>query len=92
MGCTPQQKKKRWKDELALIKERLALYYAAERAILGGAQEYRIGTRQLRRGDLQYIQREIDRLRNDKDELENALSNCTGPNQRKSYRIVYRDL
>lgn len=89
--CSTSQKQ-RWKDELDLVKERLDLYYQAERAILSGAQEYKIGSRQLRRVDLQYITDEIDRLHKRKEELENAISSCLSPNKRKSFRVLYRDL
>ena len=43
--------------------EELALYEAALTAILSGAQEYRIGTRLVRRADLAVIQSRIDYLR-----------------------------
>ncbi len=43
--------------------EELALYEAALTAILSGAQEYRIGTRLVRRADLAAIQSRIDYLR-----------------------------
>lgn len=43
--------------------ERLALYEAAERAILEGAQEYQIGGRRLRHADLKDIRAEITFLK-----------------------------
>ena len=43
--------------------EELALYETALTAILSGAQEYRIGTRLVRRADLAAIQSRIDYLR-----------------------------
>lgn len=89
--CDPKQKK-RWKDELDNVNDRLNAYYQAETAIITGAQEYRIGSRSLRRGDLKNIQDEINRLNSRKDELENAIATCTSPNKRKAYRILYRDL
>ena len=42
--------------------EELALYEEALRAILAG-QEYRIGSRSLRRADLEVVQKRIDYLR-----------------------------
>lgn len=82
----------RWQDELDIVKDRLSKYYAAETAILSGAQEYRIGGRSLRRGDLKYIQDEIERLRNRREELERVLETMSSPTQRKSYRVIFRDL
>ncbi|NDY41261.1 primosomal replication protein PriB/PriC domain protein [Dissulfurirhabdus thermomarina] len=46
----------------AELQDRLALYRAAEQAILSGAQEYRIGERRLVRADLAHIQAEIRSL------------------------------
>jgi len=89
--AVPQQQK-RWRDELAVVLERLDMYYQAERAILSGAQEYRIGSRSLRRGDLQHIQDEIDRLQKRKNELETALTSGADPNRRKTFRVLFRDL
>jgi hypothetical protein len=43
--------------------EELALYENALTAILSGAQEYRIGSRLVRRADLAVIQSRIDYLR-----------------------------
>ncbi|MFD2089948.1 hypothetical protein ACFSND_33050 [Brevibacillus brevis] len=51
MAYDPRQQK-RIQDELEIVKDRLSKYYEAETAILTGAQEYRIGSRNLRRGDL----------------------------------------
>ncbi len=44
------------------IKDRLALYTAAEQKILEGNQSYQVGRRQFTRADLQKIQDEIRRL------------------------------
>ncbi len=41
------------------IQERLALYKAAETAILSGGQEYRLDNRSLTRADLGAIQKQI---------------------------------
>ncbi|MFU1797367.1 hypothetical protein ACM1RC_26110 [Paenibacillus azoreducens] len=91
MACDPRQQQ-RLKGQLDIVLKRLDAYYRAEEAILSGAQEYRIGTRFLKRGDIRYIQEEIKQLEDRKDELENALATCLGPNKRKAYRILYRDL
>ena len=48
--------------DLQELKRRLGLYLEAERAILGGAQSYTIGERQLTRADLKYIQNAITAL------------------------------
>jgi uncharacterized protein Yka (UPF0111/DUF47 family) len=82
----------RIRNQLDIVVRRLEAYYKAEEAILAGAQEYRIGMRSLRRGDLRNIQEEIKKLEHRKDELETALATCTGPNKRKSFRVLYRDL
>ncbi|RXZ84593.1 hypothetical protein EBB07_00835 [Paenibacillaceae bacterium] len=90
MRCDPRNLKK-WKDELSVVLQRLDAYYKAEEAVLA-SQEYRIGTRSLKRADLNAIQEEIRRLNDRKDELENSIATCGNPNQRKAYRIIPRDL
>jgi len=77
---------------LEKVKQRLEMYYQAEAAILNGAQEYRIGSRSLKRGDLQNIREEIAALEKQRDQLETALATCTNPNRRKAFRVLYRDL
>ena len=52
-------------------KKRLDLYYAAEEAVLLN-QEYRIGTRSLKRADLAAIRAEIDELEDEIAELEES--------------------
>ena len=47
---------------LEIAKERLALYYDAEKAILRGAQSYSIGSRNLTRADLSKVQDKIKEL------------------------------
>lgn len=71
---------------------RLAQYLAAEQAILTGAQEYRIGSRSLRRVDLKMILDEADRLRKRRDELERAIATCRSPSKRTAFRVIPRDL
>lgn len=77
---------------LNVVKQRLDAYYAAELAILNGAQEYSIGSRSLKRGDLKSIREEIAVLEKQRDQLEFALATGTNPNKRKSFRVLFRDL
>jgi hypothetical protein len=74
------------------LKERLALYLDAEKAILEGAQSYQIGTRQLSRATLFRVQDEIPKLEKEIEELEIALATCSSPNKRKTVRVLFRDL
>lgn len=60
-------------SRLVRFKKRLEQYYAAEDAILGGAQSYQIGSRQLTRANLRevndmikYLEREITDLESKK--------------------------
>lgn len=72
-------------DKKALYSE----YLNAERAILGSAQEYTMGSRRLRRADLPYIQAEKRKLEKEIPELEAVVS---GKSRRKSLRVTPRDL
>lgn len=74
-------------EKLERIKERLQSYYDAELAILQG-QEYRIGTRTLRRADLVQVQKAINELEQQKSMLEARLSGAS----RVSKRVVLRDI
>lgn len=56
---------------LTILKNRLASYLEAERAILN-SQEYTIGTRRLVRADLKAVQAEIERLSEEIDALEES--------------------
>lgn len=76
------------KDRLAKKKERLDLYYAAEEAIIGGAQSYSLGTRSLTRGNLADIRAMIDSLEKDVNELEDRIK---GKRPRKAFGVVPRD-
>lgn len=64
--------------------ERLALYEAAEVAILGGAQSYSIGNRTLTRADLQFIADMIKRLEKDLIKLDRGKKIT-------AHRVVPRD-
>lgn len=80
----------RIKTRLEHIERRLQLYYDAEEAILGGAQSYSIGSRQITRATLNTVREEINALENKKAELENMLR--TGAGSRGSFRVIPRDL
>ncbi len=69
-------------------KRRLEEYYAAESAILGGAQSYRIGTRELTRGSLHEVRTMIQQLEQQVDAEESAAAD-RGRN--KVFGIVPRD-
>lgn len=68
-------------------KNRLQAYYDAEIAILSG-QEYKIGTRQLKRADLQVIRDTIKQLEIQVAQYE-AMDAGKGP--RRAIRITPRD-
>ncbi|HOV79375.1 MAG TPA: DUF6148 family protein [Bacillota bacterium] len=75
-------------ERLQKAKERLSVYYEAELAVLAG-QEYRIGTRTMRRADLQEIRAAISALEKQVKQLEDLLSGSTASRAR---RIVPRDI
>lgn len=60
---TPEERLLKLKDQLAEVERAIS-------AILNGAQEYRIGARQLRRADLALLYRERSRLEEEIDSLE----------------------
>lgn len=66
------------------------MYHAAEGAVLSG-QEYRIGSRSLRRADLAEIKESIKSLENKCDELQAQIDN-SGRGSRKTFRVTLRDL
>ena len=69
---------------------RLDLYYKAEEAILGGAQSYTIGSRNLTRANLADIQEMIATLESKVAEDEAALASASG-GRRKSVGVYLRD-
>ncbi|MDU4597474.1 MAG: DUF6148 family protein [Clostridium sporogenes] len=73
---------------LEKAKERLNYYYEAELAVLSN-QEYRLGTRTMRRADLAEIRRAITDLEKQIKQLE-ALESRKGT--RRVFRGVPRDL
>lgn len=70
-------------------RERLELYYAAERAILDGAQSYAIGSRSLSRADLSEVTETIAALEARVAEDEAALA--PGGGRRRSVGVLLRD-
>ena len=56
---------------LEILKERLQMYYDAERKIAGGAVEYQVGDRRLRRPDLTSLRKAIEALEDEIALLEN---------------------
>lgn len=61
-------------ERLDRAKRRLELYYNAEEAILTG-QEYTIGTKRLRRADLEDVQAMIKQLENEVESLQASGKN-----------------
>ena len=61
-------------ERLDRAKRRLELYYKAEEAILTG-QEYTIGTKRLRRADLDDVQSMIRQLENEVESLQASGKN-----------------
>lgn len=66
-----------------VIRERLELYYEAERKVLRG-QSYTLGNRQLTRANLAEIRRAIK-------ELESELEQMAGRSRGFSKRVVFHD-
>lgn len=75
-------------ERLQKAKDRLNAYYEAELAVLTG-QEYRIGSRTLRRADLAEIRAAINELEKLVRQLEAQLSGSTAARAR---RVVLRDI
>lgn len=75
-------------ERLQKAKERLNAYYEAELAVLAG-QEYRIGSRVLRRADLSSIREAINELERLVQQLEAQLNSNTAI---RSRRVVLRDI
>ena len=73
------------KERLERYKKQLAMYYEAEEAVLLN-QEYKIGTRSLRRADLSTIRAAIKDLERQIESLEA----CGGKN--KAFRLLPRDI
>ncbi len=75
-------------QQIDMYQKRLNEYLAAEEAILSGAQSYRIGSRQLQRGDLSKIADMIAYLER---QLAAAKAESSGQGRNKVFGIVPRD-
>ncbi|MCT4543284.1 MAG: DUF6148 family protein [Vallitalea sp.] len=75
-------------ERLSKAKERLNAYYDAELAILSG-QEYKMGSKSLKRADLAQIRESIRELEKAVDELK--FKEKTGA-RRRAFRVTPRDL
>ncbi len=75
-------------ERLKKARERLAAYYEAEVAVLT-SQEYRIGTRTLRRADIEQIRSAINELERLVQQLEAQAKGSTANRVR---RVVLRDI
>lgn len=78
----------RAKEKLERKKNRLEMYYKAEEAILGGAQSYSLGSRNLTRANLSEIRKMIDQL---EEEIEQLVATVNGRKPRKAFAVVPRD-
>lgn len=79
----------RTNERLQNYKDRLALYYKAEQAILEGAQSYSIGSRHLTRADLAEIRKMIKTLEEGVDEM---AAEASGRSRRKCVRVIPMDV
>jgi hypothetical protein len=73
---------------LDTLNQRYADYIKAEEAILSGAQEYRIGTRLIKRADLSSISEMIKYL---EKEITNEQSKQLGKGRNKVIGVIPRD-
>lgn len=73
------------KERLERYKKQLAMYYEAEEAVLLN-QEYKIGTRSLRRADLSTIRAAIKDLERQIESLE------ASGGKNKAFRLLPRDI
>jgi hypothetical protein len=71
-----------------MLKERLQLYYAAERAILEGSQSYQIGSRQITRATIFRVQDEIKYL---EKEVAIEEAKAAGRGRNRTVGIIPRD-
>jgi len=75
-------------DRLETLTNRLQEHLKAEDAVLNGAQEYRIGTRQFKRGDLKEISKMIEYL---EKEITNEQSKQLGKGRNRVIGVIPRD-
>lgn len=76
-------------NRLQEYKNRLEMYYKAEEAILGGAQSYAIGSRNLTRANLAEIRQTIEYLIKT---IEVEESRVSGRGRNKVAGIIPRDI
>ena len=74
---------------LDTLKARYQEYIEAEAAILGGAQEYSIGQRRLRRGDLEKIAEMIKYL---EQQIAKQTQVDAGAGSRRVFGVIPRDI
>lgn len=75
-------------SRLNRLKLRLDMYYEAEEAILGGAQSYKMGTRELTRAQLSNIKDMIAYL---EKEIAAEQSKQSGKGRNRTFGIIPRD-
>lgn len=73
---------------LETLRTRLTQYMACEAAILGGAQSYRISTRELTRANLSEIADMIKYLEN---EVANEEAKAAGRGRNRMFGVIPRD-
>ena len=71
-------------EKITETEARLAMYIAAEQAVVQGGQSYSIGNRSLDRGDLKEIRKAIIQLNNELNMLNNGY-------RIRMQRVVPRD-
>lgn len=69
-----EQRRERLKIRIENIENALDNYYAAELAIINGAQQYSLGSRSLTRANLAEVRRAIIDLENLLDKLQSELN------------------
>ncbi|RII32842.1 hypothetical protein D2A34_21845 [Clostridium chromiireducens] len=75
-------------SRLETLKTRLENYYKAEDSILNGAQEYKIGSRDFRRADLNEISQMIQYL---EKEIATEESKSQGKGRNRVFGVIPRD-
>ena len=76
-------------SRLETLQQRYEEYVKAEDTVLNGGQEYKIGTRQFKRGDLKIISETIAYL---EKEIANEQSKQLGKGRNKVIGVIPRDL
>lgn len=70
------------------LQQRLGMYYEAEEDILGGAQSYKLGSKELNRANLSHIKEMIEYL---EKEIEIEKSKQAGKRRNRVIGIIPRD-